>query len=559
MSLASRAELDQIRTVEDARAWIGLNPDIWSALDAKLGNVPNLRVLALLPSSALNDSIKSAVVPTASGSSSSRPLSVVEVNQAKIMRNLARQKLNLPDEDPLEEIMPEADTSRHNERLEKPIPAAQPPSEDTRPAAASSARPAPAVAPDALPRQEAHGMNLTRSLGVRIVGPPVNQAWLDSLEFPEQPPVEMKVNPSIGHVQMVTIENFYHIHDSRGLNLGPRFRAVNMAAGVPGSCYAVMQPSRPSRRFVVPSKPAKASSWWKQYVPGTEPAPPPPQERQQSVKKGRYPVKNLWPGGRQPRPGKGEGLLRELHEPILGIGSQRDLRPRGEGGGLVLSRELLCAGGLVLPTRGDHLPGTQHPALLEDDDDELVDDPWTYLPGLYDAILTCTFLEGNPTPGASSTQLPLPFSIENFRVLPNQQSYSSFLGHGHPTDESGRTHYFSIRSEDGQEVASIDGFTARVSSRPAAASPPSQPTTAASQGGFPGYVYRTRNKSQPLDQRGSATAAAASARSAKSPTRDSRSRNSTQEPGTTALTQAERDEVQERVERWSSHLSKSQG
>mmetsp|Transcript_25755 Transcript_25755/g.60770 ORF Transcript_25755/g.60770 Transcript_25755/m.60770 type:complete len:576 (+) Transcript_25755:63-1790(+) len=564
--LASRAELDALRTVDDARTWIGLSQDAWNALDVTLGKVPNLRVLALLPPGILQQSIESTMVQQADGTGRPRGLNMIEAYQARIMRSLARQKFHLPDEDPLEEILPAQDESPRRAAAEAAATAPPPPVAEEALEQPGKQGPGRATAPS--PSQ---GVSPPSSAAVAAAPRPES-----SEPYPQvraQPPKEEpepRINPPVQHVQMIKTENFYHIHRTRGLHLGPRFRGVSMAAGTPGSTLAALRPRRPTRRLPEhkqASGGSKEGRWWRQYMPGMAPppAPPPEQETSRPMNTARRSKKNLWPGGKIPKDGLGDGLLRDLHEPLWGIGERRERGPQSQMLGLLVSQDLLSGGGLVLPGRSANIPGMAHPAVLEDEEDDDCDEPLTYLPGLYDAILTCTFLAANPAPGLSTAQVPLPYMIRDFRVLPYASSSNSYFGHGHPTDQTGSEFYFEIRAEQGQPVANMDGFIARAGSRRAADSESTPQTTGATSSG--GYIYRSQSRPRsPAPARpgsiGSTTAGSASVRSS---SRGSAGRSSTpgarrarraaaQESGSASLTQAEREEVRERVAKWSRHV-----
>jgi len=284
---------------------------------------------------------------------------------------------------------------------------------------------------------------------------------------------------------------------------------------------------------------------------------------------GRRKKPNLWPGGKIPKDGKGDGLLCELQEPVMSALREREdrMQPR-QAAGLIVSRELLSGGGLVLPARAGQVPGTVHPATLDEDDDE-ADEPWTYLPGLYDAILTCTFVAANPVPGATTAQLPIPFRIQDFKLLPHLRSSDAYFGHIHPVDETKGVHYCEIYTEEGRSVMDVDGFYPRIQSRPAGDSKSATQAPTA-RGGFQGYIYRTASRSpgrsaSPAPGRGGGYATAAVGSAARSGSRGSPGRSSTpgarrgrrtatQETGSASLTQAEREEVRQRVAKWSKYV-----
>lgn len=568
MSLvASRADLDFMRSVDDARMWIGLSQEVWAALDATLGNVPSLRVLALLPQGILAQSISGTVIQQAE-TGRVRGLNLIEAHQARIMRSLARQKFNLPEEDPLESLEDDI-VAKEEEEQNAPRPAAlvppARPAEPQRPAEEATARPEPAgPAPEppwarAPPQTSPGVIPIPPSMISSRSGP--SNGYPEAMVRPllkEDEGWNPRENPQLDHVQVMKTQNFYSILRTRGLHLGPRFRAVKMAAGLPGSCYALLHPRRPPHRAQrLPGGPTQ-ERWWKDYLPGNAPptAPPPREDEPKQVGTGRKAKANLWPGGKVPKDGKGQGLLPELEDHSL------------QGPGLIITRELLNAGGLVLPARAGHVPGTVHPAVLDQEDDDS-DEPWTFLPGLYDAILTCTFVAANPVPGATTSQLPIPFRIQDFKLSPHVRSSEPYFGHIHPLDETKGSHYCEIYNEQGRDIMDVDGFYPRIQSRPAGDSKSvAQTATAASvRSGFQGYIYRTASPGpgrspSPAVARGGAASGSAAPRSGsrgaagRSATPGGRRgrRNASQETGSASLTQAERDEVRERVAKWSKYV-----
>eukprot|EP00411_Alexandrium_monilatum_P048369 CAMPEP_0175459288 /NCGR_PEP_ID=MMETSP0095-20121207/67037_1 /TAXON_ID=311494 /ORGANISM="Alexandrium monilatum, Strain CCMP3105" /LENGTH=546 /DNA_ID=CAMNT_0016760245 /DNA_START=1 /DNA_END=1643 /DNA_ORIENTATION=- len=541
--LASRSELDALKTVNDVREWIGLAQDVWDALDATLGKVPNLRVLALLPPGTLQQSIASTRVEQVDGPDRLRKLSIIEAHQARIMRSLARQKFNLPDEDPLEELLP---IEGEEEEPARPAP--------SEPAAAAPL-PAPPAASAEVPRRPVPEV------------PPVPQAH-PIVAVRAQAPEEdrpARLPPSVQRIQIVEPSNFYLIHRNRGLHLGPRFRAVRMAGAAPGSCFAALRPQRPARRVGRPTGAAQGANEDAGGETSRKALHPPPACASTGGETGAAVVGRAaqqeeplaWregPEGR-PRPWADSGI------------AQAD-RQRGvcdaAAAALIVSKELLSGGGLVLPARAACVPGTLHPATLDEEEEDEWDEPWSFLPGLYDAILTCTFLASNPVPGASTSQLPLPALIRDFRVMPNV-STNTFFGHCHPAEDKAANHYFDIATEEGIPVASIDGFEARAVARPAVDSK-TMTQAAATPGRFQGYIYRTASSSPSRSlspaparggSRGGATAGSASTRTGsrgRSSTPGARGRRTTQETGSASLTQAEREEVRARVDKWSRYV-----
>lgn len=522
--LATRTELDSISTINHARQWIGLDDDAWAALDASLGQCPNLRVLALIPAITLQRSIESTRVFSADSSSGPRPLTVVEGTQARLMWRVARQKFNLADEDPLDAVA--------EDEPEPPIPTSQP--EPPRPPASKPLQ-IPGPLRDFPKPDELYG---------KVVTTPMKEGKYTPMQ-----------DPSVTRVQQITKENFYNIHRTRGLHLGPRFRAVSMAVACPNSCLAVLDPRRPKRKAKQPEilsqKGDDSDRWWRQYLPGAEPPQiPKPRElptyapggiiqgRAAGGKRFDLPQQTWWPA----REGRGLGILKEVHEPIL-------WQAPGEAPRLVMPDNVVQGAEVYVPPKSRNVTGTFHPATLEDDDDDECDEPWSYLPGLYDAILTCTFLAAPPVPGVGPSQLPLPFRVDTIRVRPHVKSTASYFGRCHPTDEAGATHYFEITSPN-EIVMHFGGFEAR-----AARAPAETKATAQLQGGEKSagdvYIYKTRATSP-----GRAMPTPPSTR----PSRTSRTylykRPTVQKTktGTSTLSQAEKDEVRKRVAKWSSFV-----
>lgn len=100
--LASDEELAAIATIAQVRAWAGLQDAPWTAVDAVLGNVPSLRVLASLSPDQISNAVNAADIPIAdTDPEETRNLTPVEMTQVGLMYRVARQKCQLKDVDPL--------------------------------------------------------------------------------------------------------------------------------------------------------------------------------------------------------------------------------------------------------------------------------------------------------------------------------------------------------------------------------------------------------------------------------------------------------------------------
>ena len=109
MALLTAGELEAITTVAQARAWSGLADAVWQTVDATLGGVLHLRVLAYLPPTAVRTAVRTARVPTpavgAPGDADyvapgERELTAVEGTQVGLMYQVALAKLGRPQVDP---------------------------------------------------------------------------------------------------------------------------------------------------------------------------------------------------------------------------------------------------------------------------------------------------------------------------------------------------------------------------------------------------------------------------------------------------------------------------
>ena len=102
--LATPSELESISDLEGARKWAGLSEAAWNALNGHLGTAPNLRTLAVIPRSVLQQAWVSVRVVSAGESSETtgRQLTPVEITQAGLMWRVSRQRFELPDIDPME-------------------------------------------------------------------------------------------------------------------------------------------------------------------------------------------------------------------------------------------------------------------------------------------------------------------------------------------------------------------------------------------------------------------------------------------------------------------------
>eukprot|EP00971_Amphidinium_carterae_P003514 69542-Amphidinium_carterae.1 len=77
--LPSDAELAAMASLADMVAWVGIPDQAWVAMSGALGIVPDFRILALIPISAMTQAARLVQVPFASGGQ--RELSAVETVQ----------------------------------------------------------------------------------------------------------------------------------------------------------------------------------------------------------------------------------------------------------------------------------------------------------------------------------------------------------------------------------------------------------------------------------------------------------------------------------------------
>ena len=103
--LASPEELAGITTVATARAWAGLSTAAWEAMEEQLGEMPSLRVLvSIAPADLATTTAAARVVITAAAGDQPEvraDLTLVQRAQVGLMWRVARQKLGLPDMDPM--------------------------------------------------------------------------------------------------------------------------------------------------------------------------------------------------------------------------------------------------------------------------------------------------------------------------------------------------------------------------------------------------------------------------------------------------------------------------
>ncbi|CAJ1364653.1 unnamed protein product [Effrenium voratum] len=102
--LPTQAELANLGTVEAVRNWSGCNPDVWNRASEHLGNVPNLRVLAIAPMDVYKRMLEGVRIPVArpAGAAADPPpreLTAVEVIQMAVMWRVARLAFQLMDLD----------------------------------------------------------------------------------------------------------------------------------------------------------------------------------------------------------------------------------------------------------------------------------------------------------------------------------------------------------------------------------------------------------------------------------------------------------------------------
>ncbi len=101
--LASQQELATITDVPRARAWAGVEAGIWTAFSDSLGGIPNLRLVAALPASAVKAAIRGLRITynDGAGNPHQRELTAVEVIQLAMVWRVARQAFGQPDVDPM--------------------------------------------------------------------------------------------------------------------------------------------------------------------------------------------------------------------------------------------------------------------------------------------------------------------------------------------------------------------------------------------------------------------------------------------------------------------------
>ncbi len=116
--LPSESEIAHIHDVDDARVWIGLDEDVWRAVNSSMGGANNLRVVATLPAAVIQAAIRttrvtpSPITPVTGGVAKAtappppRTLTPVESSQVGLLYRAARAKFKLDDVDPLEDKTP---------------------------------------------------------------------------------------------------------------------------------------------------------------------------------------------------------------------------------------------------------------------------------------------------------------------------------------------------------------------------------------------------------------------------------------------------------------------
>lgn len=112
MELMSAVESAAIVDLTTLRQWSGLSDEAWNAVSARLGNVPNLRILALIPPRAVREAIVAArvAVPAVGEAdaedhepATTRALTAVESAQMGLTVQGAQHKTGRTVVDPLEE------------------------------------------------------------------------------------------------------------------------------------------------------------------------------------------------------------------------------------------------------------------------------------------------------------------------------------------------------------------------------------------------------------------------------------------------------------------------
>ena len=101
--LPTASELAGITTLEEARRWAGSRDPAWSAWPTAVGQVPSLRVLANIATSAFKETLALVRIASTSGGDP-RELSVVEAIQLALVWRVARQAYGMEDVDPLADL-----------------------------------------------------------------------------------------------------------------------------------------------------------------------------------------------------------------------------------------------------------------------------------------------------------------------------------------------------------------------------------------------------------------------------------------------------------------------
>ena len=101
--LPTASELAGITTLEEARRWAGSRDPAWGAWQTAVGQVPSLRVLANIATSAFKETLALVRIASTSGGDP-RELSVVEAIQLALVWRVARQAYGMEDVDPLADL-----------------------------------------------------------------------------------------------------------------------------------------------------------------------------------------------------------------------------------------------------------------------------------------------------------------------------------------------------------------------------------------------------------------------------------------------------------------------
>lgn len=425
MSLASPDELSSLTSINDVREWAGLERNVWDEVDLVLGKCPTMRVLAFIQEAAFERSIAAVRVRDSSGL---RSLTEVEATQARLMWRIARVKFGIREPDP-------ASTALASEPV-RPSPAvvqAEQSTSHVEPPAASkppqtgfarAATPPKTTIPSTMP-----GGTMP---GVPGVTKPIFKPAARSTPAPQDRPTG---GPKTHQLYGVPDANFYNIHRTRGLHLGPRFRSVKTVWGCPGSAYAILDPRRPVQKEKI-EPPERSKTPGKRRVANTA----------------EYPNMNT-AATQEALPVASSGGNHEIVPRELGLGSKLHIPQLAAQ----LKSTTPIASLQLEPTWGD---------TVEDDPEPFADEPWVkwatvYHPSMYDGALTSLFLAANPVPGGTPDQLPIPWYVEDFRMTPHIQS-GPYISRAHPQEGAlGRVnHYFDITGKDGV-ICKIDGFDAR--------------------------------------------------------------------------------------------------